>query len=142
MNAKRSEYIEEGMTEGRKTKVPQSRVLGMRQFEIEIWIFGFPVIWHVRMDGGKRGYSLLPQGSGFRPWIEGFGLGLVLSVTVVITFLIAKPYLNIESIGASIRAVGLNSWSMLIPAILFWVFIKFILFDLISAFFFANSGMD
>ena len=75
----------------------------------KVWIFSFPVIWHIRIDGGERGYSLLPQGSGFRPWIEGFGLGLVLSVTLIITFLIAKPYLNIESIGASIRALGLNS---------------------------------
>ena len=90
----------------------------------KVWIFGFPVIWHVRIDGGERGFSALSEGSGLRPWIEGLGLGIALSLILVITFLIAKPYLDIESLGASIRAVGLDSWSMVIPAILFWVFVN------------------
>tara|TARA_B000000609_G_scaffold145115_1_gene126269 strand:+ start:1937 stop:2689 length:753 start_codon:yes stop_codon:yes gene_type:complete len=106
----------------------------------KVWIFGFPVIWHTRIDGGEREYSLLPQGSGFRPWIEGLGLGLVLSITLVITFLIVKPYLNIESIGASIRAVGLNSWSMLIPAILFWVFINSVVEEYVYRWFITEQA--
>ena len=106
----------------------------------KVWIFGFPVIWHTRIDGGERGYSLLPEGSGIRPWIEGLGLGLALSVIVVITFLITKPYLDIESIGASIRAVGLDSWSMLIPAILFWVFINSVVEEYVYRWFLTEQA--
>ena len=107
----------------------------------KVWIFGFPVIWHIRIDGGERGYSLLLEGSGFRPWIEGLGLGLALSIILVITFLVAKPFLDIESIGASIRGVGLDSWSMLIPAILFLkktkfeLILSFVFFSILLSFF-------
>ena len=106
----------------------------------KVWIFGFPVIWHIRIDGGERGYSLLPEHSGFRPWIEGLSLGLALSMILIITFLAAKPHLDIESIGASIRAVGLNSWSILIPAILFWVFINSVVEEYVYRWFITEQA--
>ena len=106
----------------------------------KVWIFGFPVIWHIRIDGGERGYSLLLEGSGFRPWIEGLGLGFALSIILVITFLVAKPFLDIESIGASIRGVGLDSWSMLIPAILFWVFINSVVEEYVYRWFITEQA--
>ena len=106
----------------------------------KVWIFGFPVIWHVRIDGGDKGYSLLSEGSGFRPWVEGFGLGLALSLILVITFLIAQPFLDIENLGASIRAVGLDSWSMVIPGILFWVFINSVVEEYVYRWFITEQA--
>ncbi len=106
----------------------------------KVWIFGFPVIWHVRIDGGDVGYSLLSEGSGLRPWVEGFGLGLALSLILVIIFLIAQPFLDIENLGASIRAVGLDSWAMVIPAILFWVFINSVVEEYVYRWFITEQA--
>ena len=106
----------------------------------KVWIFVFPVIWHVKIDGRNKGYSLLSEGSGFRPWVEGFGLGLVLSLILVVTFLIAQPFLDIENLGASIRAVGLDSWSMVIPAILFWVFINSVMEEYVYRWFITEQA--
>jgi membrane protease YdiL (CAAX protease family) len=115
----------------------------------KVWIFAFPAIWHIRIDGGERGYSLLPEGSGFRPWIEGLAVGLVLSTTLAIIFLLAMPYIDLNELGASIRGIGLDSWSMFIPAILFWVFINSVIEEYVyrwfiteqSSSFFGNDPM-
>jgi len=106
----------------------------------KVWIFGFPAIWHIRIDGGERGYSLLAEGSGFRPWAEGFGLGLVLSLILLITFLIARPYVDLDNLGESIRAVGLDSWSMVIPAILFWVFVNSVIEEYVYRWFITEQA--
>ena len=106
----------------------------------KVWIVGFPTIWHIRIDGGERGYSPLSQKSGFRPWAEGFGLGIVLSLILIITFLIARPYVDLEDLGASIRGVGLDSWSMVIPAILFWVFINSVVEEYVYRWFITEQA--
>ena len=107
----------------------------------KVWIFVFPLIWHVQIDGGKSGFSPLSEGSGFRPWLEGLGLGVALSLALVITYLIVEPYLDIKLLGASIRATGLDSWSMVIPAILFWVFINSIVEEYVYRWFITEQAL-
>ena len=63
-----------------------------------------------------------------------------LSLILVITFLIAQPFLDIENLGASIRAVGLDSWSMVIPAILFWVFINSVVEEYVYRWFITEQA--
>ena len=106
----------------------------------KIWIFSFPLIWHTKIDRGEIGYSLLSEGSGYRPWIEGFSLGIILSSILVITFMIAKPYVNLQDLGESIRALGLDSWSMVIPAILFWVFVNSIVEEYVYRWFITEQA--
>ena len=106
----------------------------------KVWIFGFPIIWHIKIDGGDSGFSPLPKGSGFRPWIEGLGLGVTLSLLLVISYFIAKPILDIEELGASIRSVGLDSWSIVIPAILFWVFVNSIVEEYVYRWFITEQA--
>jgi len=106
----------------------------------KVWILGFPAFWHTRIDGGEYGASRLPEDSGFRPWAEGLGIGVVLSITLGVTFLLARPYVDIENLGASIRAVGLDSWAMVIPAVLFWVFVNSVIEEYVYRWFITEQA--
>ena len=106
----------------------------------KVWIFIFPAYWHTRIDGGEYGFSKLPEGSGIRPWAEGFGIGFALSITLVITFLLVRSYIDIEELGVSIRAVGLDSWTMVIPAILFWVFVNSVIEEYVYRWFITEQA--
>ena len=48
----------------------------------KVWIIVFPAYWHSKIDGGQYGFSKLPEGSGIRPWAEGFGIGFASAVEI------------------------------------------------------------
>ena len=106
----------------------------------KVWIIVFPAYWHSKIDGGQYGFSKLPEGSGIRPWVEGFGIGFALSITLLITFVLVKSYIDIEELGASIRAFGLDSWAMVIPAILFWVFVNSVIEEYVYRWFITEQA--
>ncbi len=108
----------------------------------KVWIFVFPAFWHTRIDGGEYGISRLPEGSGFRPWAEGLGIGLLLSITLVVTFFLVRPHMDLENLGASIRAVGLDSWAMVIPAVLFWVFVNSVMEEYVYRWFITEQASN
>jgi hypothetical protein len=106
----------------------------------KVWIVAFPAFWHRRLDQGEFGFSSLAEGSGLRPWLEGILLGGALSAILFVTFLAARPHINLVDIGVSIRAVGLDSWPKVIAAILFWVFINSVVEEYVYRWFITNQA--
>ena len=106
----------------------------------KVWIVGFPAFWHRRFDQGEFGFSPLGEGSGLRPWVEGVLLGGGLSAVLFVTFLAARPHIDLVEMGVSIREVGLDSWPKVIAAILFWVFINSVVEEYVYRWFITNQA--
>ena len=107
----------------------------------KVWIVAFPAFWHRRVDQEGFGFSALAEGSGFRPWMEGVAIGGVLSAVLFVTFVLARPHMDLIEIGASIREVGLDSWPKVIAAILFWVFINSVIEEYVYRWFITNQAI-
>jgi len=87
-------------------------------------LFGLPAIWHRKVDGGDWGYSPMAANGRARAILEGVAAGVAMSTIVLLSHSLASSSIDDAVMGARLRSMGLDSMTMVVFALLFWIFVN------------------
>ncbi len=90
----------------------------------KIWLFCFPILWHIYVDKEKISYS--------KPEKGGFGIGaisgILISIIIVIAYLLLKNHLiNADFVAEKITEIGLAEKSKYLFCASYWILINSVL---------------
>ena len=102
----------------------------------KFWLFGLPAYWYLRVEGGKRSYSL-PSNGGWRvSTLLGIGMAIVIGIAYVV---LGDQVLRAEDLAEILEPFGLTTPWKLAVGILFWIFINSVLEEYVFRWFITSK---
>lgn len=102
----------------------------------KLWLVGLPAYWYLRVEGGKRSYSL-PSNGGWRvSTLLGIGMAIVIGIAY---FVLGDQVLRSEDLSEILEPFGLTTPWKLAVGILFWIFINSVLEEYVFRWFITSK---
>ena len=102
----------------------------------KLWLFGFPLLWYLRVDGGEISWS--------KPAKGGYGMavlmGLATSSIIVIAWLIFGKWLDTENLRQSVEPLGLLDSRLYLAVALYWILVNSVLEEYVFRWFIVEKS--
>ncbi|MDP6907183.1 MAG: type II CAAX endopeptidase family protein [Candidatus Thalassarchaeaceae archaeon] len=102
----------------------------------KLWLFGLPLLWYLRVDGGEISWS--------KPAKGGYGmamlLGLGTSSIIVIAWLIFGKWLDTEHLRQSVEPLGLLDSRLYLAVALYWILVNSVLEEYVFRWFIVEKA--
>ncbi|MDP6899449.1 MAG: type II CAAX endopeptidase family protein [Candidatus Thalassarchaeaceae archaeon] len=102
----------------------------------KIWIFGLPVLWYLKVDGGTLSWSK-PERGGFR---FAIGFGLAMSGMMLAAWLLLGKWLDADLLKSAVEPIGLMDKRLYFLGVLYWIFINSILEEYVFRWFIVEKS--
>ena len=102
----------------------------------KLWMFGLPAFWYLKVEGGKRSFSMPKEGGWTISALLGIGMIFVIAIAY---FLLGDLVLRSEDLHEILEPFGLTvPWKLAI-GILFWIFINSVLEEYVFRWFITSK---